>query len=64
MIIIEINIVSSLLEAINSIFSSLISSINANIYNILDDLLFIDTNIFEKTHFMNILSSESNPRNC
>lgn len=61
MIIIEINIVSSLLESINSIFSSLISSINANIYNILDDLLFINTNIFEKTHFMNILSNGSNP---
>ena len=61
MIIIEINIVSSLLEAINSIFSSLISSINSNIYNILDDLLFIDVDIFEKTNFMNILSSASNP---
>ncbi len=61
MIIIEINIVSSLLDSINSIFSSLISSINNNIYTILDDLLFIDTDIFEGTHFMNILGSENNP---
>ena len=61
MIIIEINIVQSLLESINSIFSSLISSINSNIYTILDDLLFVNTNIFERTHFMNILSSSSNP---
>ena len=60
-IIIEINIVSSLLESINSIFSSLISSINNNIYEVLDDLLFIDTDIFEGTHFMNILGSDSNP---
>ena len=61
MIIIEINLVSSLLESINSIFSSLISSINSSIYTYLDDLLFIDTNIFEGTHFMNILGSENNP---
>lgn len=37
------------------------SSINNNIYTILDDLLFVNTNIFERTHFMNILSSSSNP---
>ena len=61
MIVIEVNIVSSLLESINSIFSSLISSINNNIYTILDDLLFIDTDIFEGTHFMNILGSSTNP---
>lgn len=60
-VIIEINIVSSLLESINSIFSSLISSINSNIYTILDDLLFINTDIFEGTHFMNILGTDSNP---
>ena len=60
-IIIEINIVSSLLESINSIFSSLISSINNNIYLILDDLLFISTDIFEGTHFTYLLGSKENP---
>lgn len=51
MIIIEINIVSSLLDSINSIFSSLISSINSNIYTILDDLLFIRPSIIDDSKF-------------
>lgn len=55
MIIIEINIVSSLLDSINSIFSSLISSINSNIYTILDDLLFINTSIFDDSSLSNLL---------
>ena len=55
MIIIEVNIVSSLLDSINSIFSSLISSINSNIYTILDDLLFINTGIFDNSSLSNLL---------
>lgn len=55
MIIIEVNIVSSLLDSINSIFSSLISSINSNIYTILDDLLFINTGIFDDSSLSNLL---------
>lgn len=58
-IIIEINIVSSLLESINSIFSSLISSINNKIYMVLDDLLFINTNIFENSNVGKILGASS-----
>lgn len=57
MIIIEINIVSSLLESINSIFSSLISSINNNIYTVLDDLLFININIFDNSSLSGLLGS-------
>ena len=57
MIIIEVNIVSSLLDSINSIFSSLISSINSNIYTILDDLLFINTGIFDDSSLSNLLGS-------
>lgn len=57
MIIIEINIISSLLESINSIFSSLISSINNNIYTVLDDLLFINTNIFDNSSLSDLLGS-------
>lgn len=55
MIIIEVNIVSSLLNSINSIFSSLISSINNNIYTILDDLLFINTGIFDNSSLSDLL---------
>lgn len=57
MIIIEVNIVSSLLDSINSIFSSLISSINSNIYTILDDLLFIDGNIMTNSRLSAILGT-------
>lgn len=59
MIIIEINIVSSLLDSINSIFSSLISSINSNIYTVLDDLLFIRTSIIDDSKFGTLLGSSS-----
>lgn len=57
MIIIEINLVSSLLESINSIFSSLINSINSNIYTVLDDLLFIKTDIFTNSNINKLLGS-------
>ena len=59
MIIIEINFVSTLLESINSIFSSLISSINNNIYTVLDDLLFININIVDDSKLLGLLESES-----
>ncbi len=44
-----------MLESINTIFSSLISSINNNIYTILDDLLFINSNIFEDSNILDLL---------
>ena len=59
MIFIETNIVSSLLQSINTIFSSLISSINNNIYLILDDLLFINTSICDDKNLLGILGNES-----
>ena len=55
MIKIETNIVSSLLQTINTIFSSLISSINNNIYAILDDLLFINADILEDSNILGLL---------
>ena len=45
------------MDSINSIFSSLISSINSNIYTILDDLLFINTNIIKNTQISDLLGS-------
>ena len=59
MIFIETNIVSSLLQSIITIFSSLISSINNNIYLILDDLLFINTSICDDKNLLGILGNES-----
>lgn len=57
--IIEVNIVSSLLESINSVFSSLISSINNNIYTILDDLVFIKTDIFKNSSLLGLLGDST-----
>lgn len=57
MINIEINIVSSLLDSINTIFSSLISSINNDIYTVLDDLIFINTGIFNNAKISGILGT-------
>lgn len=57
MIIIEVNLVSSLLESINSIFSSLISSINNNIYTVLDDLIFVNSNLFENSSLNKLLGT-------
>lgn len=48
-----------MLESINTIFSSLISSINNNIYSVLDDLLFININIFEGSNFLGLLESKA-----
>lgn len=48
-----------MLESINTIFSSLISSINNNIYTILDDLLFVNTDIFEDSNILGLLGIES-----
>lgn len=55
----EINIVASLLNSINSIFSSLISSINSNIYTVLDDLLFVSTNIFSDSDILGLIGSKA-----
>lgn len=59
MIIIEVNIVSSLLESINGIFSSLISSINNNIYSVLDDLVFVNTKFFNNAKLGALLGLET-----
>lgn len=48
----QISITQSILNTINSLFSSFFSSIDNNIYSILDDLAFINTNILEDK-FMN-----------
>ena len=48
----QISITQSILSTINSLFSSFFSSIDNNIYSILDDLAFINTNILEDK-FMN-----------
>ncbi len=51
------NISSSLSSSINSLFSNLFSSLDNNLYAILDDLTFINTNIFNNKLFANLTSN-------
>ena len=52
-------IVSVVLEVLNSICSNLITSIDENIFPLLDKLVFIDTNIFTTGDKFNKLLSNS-----
>lgn len=47
----QASIVQTIITTINTLFSSLFSSIDNNIYSILDDIIFIDTDIL-RDHFM------------
>ena len=43
----QANITQTIISTINSIFSSLFSSIDNNIYSLLDDIIFIDSDILK-----------------
>lgn len=47
----------SIIELLNTLFSSLFSSIDSNLYFILDNLIFIDHKIFEDSLLVNFLSN-------
>lgn len=53
------NISEIIIQSINSIFTTLFSSIDSNIYQILDDITFIDTSILTDSHFLNLFGSSS-----
>ena len=42
-----INITQIIIHTINNIFSNIFSSVDNNLYSILDNVTFIDTNIFK-----------------
>ena len=44
-----INVTDTIINTINTILQNLFSSIDNNLYNILDDITFIDSDIIEKT---------------
>lgn len=48
------SLTNSIIQTINSIFQTLFSSIDNNIYKILDDLVFIDSNILNNSIFEKI----------
>ena len=62
MIIVEnakINIVQIITETINNLFSNLFSSIDNSLYYILDDLLFINSDILDDKYISKIFGSSS-----
>ena len=53
------NVTSNILEAINTILSNLLSSIDNNIYSILDDITFISSDIIHDSYFEKILGTST-----
>lgn len=55
----KINVAETITKTINSLFENLFSSIDNNIYNILDDITFIDSDILKDTYFSSIFGTSS-----
>ena len=53
------NITTSIIEAINTILGNLFSSIDNNIYNVLDDVTFISSDIINDSYFEKILGTST-----
>lgn len=51
------NLTTSIIESINNIFSNIFSSVDNGIYNILDEIVFIDKNIIEKHNFIKLFGN-------
>ena len=55
------NVTSTILDTINTILGNLFSSIDNNIYTVLDDITFVSSDIIYDSYFEKILgTSESN----
>ena len=55
----QIDIVQTITGTINNLFSNLFSSIDNSLYSVLDDLLFIDSDILENKYIAKIFGSSS-----
>lgn len=55
----NINIAQTIIDTINYIFESLFSSIDNKLYGLLDNLVFIDSNILNDKNFENIFGTSS-----
>lgn len=55
----EVNITELIINSINTIFQTIFSSIDKNLYSILDDITFINTNILDSSHFRNIFGTST-----
>ena len=54
-----VDIVKVILETVNSLSSSLLNSINENVFPLLDEIIFIDTNITTDSFFEKIFGTSS-----
>lgn len=55
----QTSIIQTISETINSLFSSLFSSIDNNIYSVLDDIIFIDTDILKDNFISSIFGTST-----
>ena len=55
----EINMASIMIDSINSIFSTLFSSVDTSLYSLLDEITFIDSDILNTPHFSSIFGTSS-----
>lgn len=55
----EINITEIIITAINTIFKTIFSSIDVNIYSVLDEITFINTDILNSSYFRNIFGTSA-----
>ncbi len=54
-----INITQTIIDTINAIFSNIFASIDNNLYSILDDITFINTDILETNYFQEIIGTST-----
>ena len=52
------NITTNIIEAINTILNTLFSSIDNNVYSVLDDITFINSDIITDSYFEKILGND------
>ena len=53
------NITSNIIEAVNTVLGNLFSSIDSNVYNVLDDITFISSDIINDSYFEKILGTSA-----
>ena len=53
------DVTTSIINTINTIFDKMFSSIDEKLYEVLDDLTFISSNILEDKHFVKILGTST-----
>ena len=55
----SLDVTTSIINTINTIFDKMFSSIDEKLYEVLDDLVFISSNILEDKHFGKILGTST-----